>query len=218
MKKLVVVFTFLFMSCNSIKEHNSALFFKDWRNDSKLFLSKIESKTKLQQELREIINIELSTYNFPNYKKDFPRLEYMIFPENIRVSMYKYERNRGLDVSNEEGQIFVDSLFKNNIGFDKLKALILTEKYESQLPKEKLPYGFGSYYEGVNKQNAKVILERPPLNKDEHYTLPIRIPYVEFNQSLDTVHLFIYNLRQGTEKRYIKLNKKWKLDKIFETT
>jgi len=217
MRVLIIgVLCLLLISCNSVKSFRNVHFFKEWRKDTELFLSKIENKTELQKSLKEVINMELSTYDFPNYKEHFPKIEYIIFPEHIRVSMYKYERNRGLDISNEEGEMFVDSLFKSNIDYNDLKVLILTEKQKDKLPKKTLFYGFGSYYEGINQKNAKVILERPFIEKGEYYIPPVKIPYVEFNKALDTTNVFIYNLYHGTQKRYVKLNNKWKLDKIFE--
>ena len=192
------------------------MFFKKWRNNTESLLSKINDKTELEKDLKEIINIELTSYELPDYKKHFPNVEYIIFPEYVKVSMYKHEPIRSLDISNRQGEIFLDSLFKSNIVFDKLKVLILTKEYKNKLPKGKLFYGFGSYFEGINKKNAKVILERPLLQKGEYYIPPVKISDVRFNQTLDTVHLTIYNLHGGKAKRYVKSDQKWKLNKVFD--
>lgn len=200
---------FILFSCTSIKEYRSDMFFKKWKKHTESLLSKINVKTELEKNLKEIINMELANYELPDNKKHFPNLEYIIFPEYVKVSMYKHEPIRSLDISNRQGEIFIDSLFKSNIVFDKLKVLILTKKYKRKLPKEKLFYGFGSYFENVNKKNAKVILERPLFQKGE-YIPPVKISKVSFNQTLDTVHLFIYNLHSGKEKRYVKSDQKWK--------
>ena len=216
MKKAFVILCVILCSCSSIKERKSQQFFENWHKDSTLFLSKIETLTEIEKDIKTLITIELNNYKFQDYKKDFPKVEYIIFPEHLRISMYKHERNRGLDITNQEGLIFADSLFKNNINFNKLKPLILTESYKNKSPKDSLSYGFGSYYENINRNKAKVILERPYLEKGSKYMPPIEIPYLEFNKALDTAHVFIYHLHHNTEKRYVKQNHNWQLDKDYE--
>lgn len=199
---------FILMSCGSLKENKSTSFFNEWHNETnRLFKTNVSNK--IQDNISEILEIELCNNKAFSNKKSFPKLEYRILQEYIKVNMYKYLTRENYALYEEI--IFKDSLLNYNLNCkeNNLKTLVLTNKYKKKIGK--LSYGFGSEFSGENKANAKVIIEKH--HSVDYYDLPLKIPYIEFNEAIDSSVINISKTYKSMGKRYIKLNGKWKFDK-----
>ncbi len=211
-KIIIGVILILCISCTGFKEKRSIAFFHKWRNETEIFLLENKPKTELEKEINEILSFSECYIDYSEEKTRYPKLEYKIYPELINVSMYRHLEKEPLSGYIKK-EIFVDSLFKNTINCTNLKTLILTEKYKDKLPKKRLSYAFGSFYEGKHKKNAKVILENR--SKGSYYRLSGIPSNIEINQAKDTAIVYVSYIYDYIGTRYIKLNKKWKYDKVF---
>ncbi len=213
MRKLILgVICIICVSCVSFKETRSIAFFNQWRNDTEVFLLKNKPKTELEKNINEILNVSECFIDYSDEKQRFEKLEYKIYPEFVKVTMYNHLKTE-LFSNFIEKEIFVDSLFKNTINCTNLKTLILTDKYKEKLPKKSLGYGFGSFYEGKNKKTAKAILENR--GKGSYYRLSEIPNYIEINQAQDTAIVYVHCVFDYIGTRYVKENNHWKYDKKY---
>ncbi|MFL0062751.1 hypothetical protein, partial [Tenacibaculum maritimum] len=154
----ILFFCYILFSCSSLQEKKSISFFNQWRNDTERFMLKHRPKTELEEDINEVLNIEFCSHNYSNSKKKIPHLEYKVYPENIKVTMYNYlSKYYFLE---DKNIVFYDSILKNTINCTNIKTLILFKKYKDKLPKKRLKYGFGDLNTDKNRNNAKVILTK----------------------------------------------------------
>jgi hypothetical protein len=202
---LIILF-FLLISCKASKEVNTDKFFEKWEKDSKN-ISEINSISKLENSIKEIVQNELCQ-NFEIYVKRFPKLKYFITQEKIKISM-----SENLPVNTisllQEKFVFVDSLFYNRINCNNnfLKPLILTDENKKKVL-GKLKYGFGSSSDGINEDNARVLLDSHHSSK--YFTLPYKIENITFNKSIDSAIVSTVSIYDDYGKLYIKENESWK--------
>lgn len=216
-KIIAMLIGFSIISCASIEKHRietkeqrTKQFFHQWHNESQQILEKNKAKGELQKSINEILTLYLSKDETADSKRLFPKLQYQILEENIKVSMYKKLEQ----TPNEQDLIFLEVDFKHSLSYNNSdkKILIFTPKYQKILRK-KLPYGFTDQTEKQNK-NARATLIK--IGEGFAYDLPAQI-YMSFNQKLNSA--IVYRYRKGSFGkpfwfRYSKQNKQWKYDGI----
>lgn len=216
-KIMVVLFSFSIISCASIKKYRiekkelrTQHFFNQWHIETQQILEKNKAKGELQKSINKILKLYLSKDDKTDSKRLFPKLEYRILDENIKISMYKKLGQK----PNEQDLIFSEVDFKhslNNDNSDK-KILIFTPKYQKILQK-KLPYGFTDQTEKQN-ENARAVLIK--IGEGYKYEIPAQI-YILFNQELNSAIVYRYRKDSFGKPfwfRYNKQNKQWKYDGI----
>lgn len=193
-----------------IKEQETKEFFRQWHTESQQILAKNKAKGELQKSINEILALFLSKDEEADLKQRFPKLEYQIVQESIKVSMYK-ELGQ---TPKEQNLIFSEVYFKHSLSHDNShnKILVYTPKYQ-QILQKKLPYGFTDQTEKQNK-NARATLIK--MGGNFKYDIPAQI-YISFNQELNSA--IVYRYREGSFGtpfwfRYSKENNHWKYDGI----
>lgn len=138
-KTIAVLFSFSMISCASIKkykiekkEQNTQRFFNQWHTETQQILAKNKAKGKFQKSINKILTL-LSKDEKTDSQQLFPKLEYQILEETIKVSMYK---KLGQTLS-EQDLIFSEVNFKHslNYGNSDKKILIFTPRYQKVLQK-----------------------------------------------------------------------------------
>ncbi len=216
-KTIVMLLPFLIISCTSlrknrveIKEQNTKQFFEQWYAESQQILSENKAKGELQKNINEILALFLSKNKKVDFKKRFPKLEYQILHENIKVSMYK----KLGETPKDEDLIFSEIDFKHSLNYDNSnkKILIFTPRYEKILQK-KLPYGFADQTQKQNK-NARAMLVK--MGENFNYDIPAQI-YISFNQELNSAIVYRYRKSSFGKPywfRFHKENNQWKYNGI----
>lgn len=216
-KTIITLFCFIIISCSNIekyitekKEQRTKQFFNQWYAESKQILEKNKIKGELQKDINSILNLFLSKDKNSKLKHRFPKLEYQILEESIKISIYKELKQ----TPNDKELIFSEVCFKHSLFYDDFgtKTLIITPKYRKILQK-KLPYGFTDQTEKQNK-DAKATLIK--IGKGFKYDIPAKI-HILFNKELNSA--IVYRYRKGSFGkpfwfRYNKENKQWKYDGI----
>ncbi len=216
-KIIIIMACFLILSCQSIqhyrtarKEAHTTHFFNQWYAESQQIIEKNNAQGELQKSINEILTLYLSKDEKNDFNKRFPKLEYYILQEHIKVSMYTELES----TPHEEQLIFSDINFVHSVPYSSSgkKILIFTPKYKRILQK-KLPYGFTDQTEKHNN-NARAALTK--MGEDMEYDIPAQI-YILFNAALDSA--IVYRYRNGSFGvpfwfRYSKENGFWKEEGI----
>ncbi len=199
-------------SCKTIKEKRIEKFYSEWEAETEVISSQ-ESNTAIEKAIRDIIEIEFCNNQAKKsqyLKTEFPKLKYQILQKNVKVIYAENLKKSDFSPAyHHQKSIFKDSLFqiKAKCHHNDLKFLILKDKYKRKVF-GRLKYGFGSLNKKRSLSNARVILESHHTNLN-YYSLPLKVNYLVFNKSLDSMVTHMASIYEEWNNLYIKENEKW---------
>lgn len=214
---LLIFFIFL-LSCKSrrtdaYKSKKIDNFFTKWERKSNLISdAKITGLEYDIKKLSEAVLCEDKSDYYNRARKEFPNLRYRILQGSIDISVFDYLGNF------DSFEFFMLFAIKNYVIDNRAKChnnkmtslIVLNKKYKNKVF-GKLKYGFGSFSEGKNKDNARAILENHHSSKN--YGVSYGINEICINKSADTAVVKSSSVYSHYTDLYIKTNGKWEFKK-----